>query len=218
MKITEIISEAPSRDQAKAAEQQRAQLEFNQLKKFSPAFANEFMSQFRLIGGYSVDAAYQKAADEAAKKGIIAKPGAQAIKNANSKDKAKAVGQFVSAIPKPSKGPSFKADQPNEPEKLGRGKYKYMRSGELRGGDKDNVVSIFDPDYSNRGADVKGMSAKDRFDKAFGIGTDEPVGKNLAKDFKRGAKYLSKVSDLDQIDAKPRYKFAASKKNPGKKL
>ena len=36
---------------------------------------------FRLIGGYSVDAAYQKAADEAAKKGIIAGPGAQAIKN-----------------------------------------------------------------------------------------------------------------------------------------
>jgi hypothetical protein len=217
MKITEIISEAPSRDQAKAAEQQRAQLEFNQLKKFSPAFANEFMSQFRLIGGYSVDAAYQKAADEAAKKGIIAGPGAQAIKNANTKDKARAVRQFVSAIPEPSKGSSFKPEQPNEPEKLGRGKYKYYRSGELRGGDKDDT-GIFDPDYSNKGANVKGMSARDRFKKAFGIGTDEPVGKNPVADFKRGAKYFGKFSDLDPIDAKPRYKFAASKKNPGKKL
>ena len=205
MKIYEIITEAPSRDQANAAEQQRAQLEFAQLKKFSPAFANEFMSQFRLIGGYSVDAAYQKAADEAAKKGLITSPGAQAIKNAGSKDKVKAVRKFTSAIPEPSKGPSFQPDAPDNTG-AGRGKYKYMRSGELRGGGAKDT-KIFDPDYTNVGSKAKGMGLRDRFKKAFGIGSDEPVGKNLFKDLKRGSDYLSKGIDLDAIDPDPRYKF-----------
>ena len=95
MKINEIILEADP-NVARGSEAARAAIEYRTLKKFSPQFANEFMSAFRLLNGASVDAAYQAAAEKAGVRGLD-----RQIDNldTNSEEYRNTINAFRSALP-----------------------------------------------------------------------------------------------------------------------
>ena len=186
MKINEIIQVKEKLSQAGLkAEDERAKIEFLELKKVDPKFAQEFITAFNNLSRRSVDQAYQAAALKAR----MNPNDTQAIKNAKGAEKEKLIRKFVSAIPADAYaklGTKVKSGG-------GRGKYTQYRDGTMRGGGDDNKIrGQKSYDQSRVGKSGVGKFAKDVKDVFF----TKDIGKSKSADFGSGLDLGDKIGNI----------------------
>lgn len=189
MKINEIVQvkEKLSPEGLKA-EGERAKIEFIELKKVDPKFAQEFINSFNRLSRRSVDQAYQAAALKAK----MNPNDAVAIGKATGAEKEKLIRKFVSAIPADAYAKLGTKVQSGG----GRGKYTQYRDGTDRSGgysDADNKVRGQKTyDQSRFGKSTLGKITKDvaqTFDPKI-------IGKSKGADLSRGMDLGDRLSSL----------------------
>ena len=183
MKINEIINLKENLSGAGLeAEAQRAQIEFRELKKIDAKFATEFMKNFQLYGGRSVDQAYQATAQ-----GLrMNVSDAQAIGKATGVEKQRLIKDFVSAIPADAY-----AKMGTKTTGGGRGKYTHYRDGSERGGGA-KIRGQKDYDDSRFGRSTIGKIAKD----VANVLNPKVLGKSKSADFGAGMDLGDKLGNL----------------------
>jgi hypothetical protein len=186
MKINEIVQvKEKLSDAGLKAEEERAKIEFIELKKVDPKFAQEFINAFNRLSRRSVDQAYQAAALKAK----MNPNDATAIGQAKGAEKEKLIRKFVSAIP----ADAYKKLGTEVQSGGGRGKYTQYRDGTMRGGGDDSKIrGQKSYDQSRIGKSGVGKFAKDVKDVFF----TKDIGKSKLADLGSGLDLGDKIGNL----------------------